>query len=184
MILSEQKQNVRGIYWGRILATIVGIIYFYNYATNPSEWHYIDGTNILIHEAGHVIFFLFGNFMTLAGGSIMQILIPSLFIYYFYNHGQFFSSSFLLFWLGQNLINISIYSGDAMSMQLPLLGGDGTIHDWNEMLQQLGLLSHTALISQSIYILGLILFATATILCLKFSFNREGYFFRQNELHV
>ena len=39
-------------------------------------------------------------------------------------------------------------------MNLPLLGGDDTIHDWNTILGELGFLNYTALIANSIYSLG------------------------------
>jgi hypothetical protein len=49
-----------------------------------------------------------------------------------------------------------VYAGDAVAMQLPLLGGDATGHDWHNLLVQTGLLSQTTLIANSIYILGLL----------------------------
>ena len=32
--------------------------------------------NLLFHEAGHIIFSPFGQFMTMLGGSLMQVLVP------------------------------------------------------------------------------------------------------------
>ena len=33
-------------------------------------------TNLVFHEAGHVIFALFGRFMGVLGGSLLQVLVP------------------------------------------------------------------------------------------------------------
>ncbi len=37
---------------------------------------FLHGVNLVFHEAGHVIFGLFGEFMGIAGGSLNQVLIP------------------------------------------------------------------------------------------------------------
>src|SRR3712207_7366884 len=49
----------------------------------------------------------------------------------------------------------SVYAGDAVAMQLPLLGGDDSMHDWNWMLDELGLLSRTREVAGAIRALGL-----------------------------
>ncbi|MBL8513166.1 MAG: hypothetical protein JNJ55_04170, partial [Betaproteobacteria bacterium] len=32
---------------------------------------------LVFHEAGHVLFLLFGEFMTIAGGTLMQLIMPA-----------------------------------------------------------------------------------------------------------
>jgi hypothetical protein len=59
-----------------------------------------------------------------------------------------------LLWAGQSLINISVYAADATKMQLPLLGGDSSTHDWNWLLIYLGQLRHTPQIAQVITVCG------------------------------
>ena len=44
----------------------------------------IDHFTLLIHEGGHGIFRIFGIFIYTLGGTLAQILIGLLFIYYFY----------------------------------------------------------------------------------------------------
>jgi len=36
----------------------------------------LHGVNLIFHEAGHVVFRPFGRFMTILGGSLLQILVP------------------------------------------------------------------------------------------------------------
>ena len=106
-----------------IVATICSLYGIY-YCATSTGWHFIDSVNLIIHESGHVIFMLFGQFLGLLGGSLWQILFPIIFVYYFYHRKEYFSASVVLFWVGQNIINVSVYASDAQAMQLPLLGGE------------------------------------------------------------
>lgn len=36
----------------------------------------LDGANFIFHEAGHVLFSLFGEFLGILGGSLTQVIIP------------------------------------------------------------------------------------------------------------
>ncbi len=148
-------------YW-KIGILAVFTFYFLNIAINPAEWTFLNNVNLLMHEAGHFIFMIFGSeFLTIAAGTIMQIAMPLIFILYFYITKQKFSGALTMFWLGQNFINISVYAGDAVRQVLPLLGGRGSEgHDWYNMLSILGLLSYTDRIAATIYYIGtLIIFA-------------------------
>lgn len=140
-------------FWN-IIGYSICVIYFSSSAIHPSSWHMIDGANLIIHEAGHPLFSIFGQTVGIAGGTILQLLIPCLFALYFYRQQETTSFSVMLLWIGQSLINVSVYLGDAVSMQLPLLGGDGTIHDWNYLLGHMGALQYTSGISHTIFGLG------------------------------
>ncbi len=120
----------------------------------PETFHFIDYTNLIFHEAGHWLFWPFGEFIGFAGGSLNQVLIPLVVAGYFFGHRQNLSGSLSLMWAGESLTNVSVYAGDALKMQLPLLGGDSSIHDWNWMLIYLGQLRHTVGIAQFINMLG------------------------------
>jgi len=50
-------------------------VYFGWCAFDPYQWHFIDGVNLLIHEAGHIIFMPFGEFISIAGGSLFQLIV-------------------------------------------------------------------------------------------------------------
>src|SRR4051812_7822038 len=65
-------------------------------------WTLLDNIDLAIHEAGHIVFIPFGEFMTVLGGSLFQILVPALFVGYFARQRDWFASSYLLFWLGQS----------------------------------------------------------------------------------
>jgi len=146
----------------KIDATIIGhgllillVLYFsYQLVSSPSPWIFLDALNLLIHEAGHLIFLPFGEFMHILGGSLFQTLFPVCFLVYFIRRKEYFSSAFILFWIADNIINVSVYMRDAQVMQLPLLGGDGVIHDWNWLFTYMGVLGQTGLIGGTFFFLG------------------------------
>jgi hypothetical protein len=148
------------------LKTIVALIaslYFFWCAYDPYQWHLIDGVNLLIHEAGHPIFSLLGEFMMIAGGSLFQIIMPAIFVGYFCYQGSLYSASLVLFWVGESILNVSVYAGDSLALQLPLLGEPDTIHDWNYLLSSSGLLQHTATIAGGIRLLGTLVIIAASV---------------------
>ncbi len=148
------------------------LVYYLNYAQRPEPWNFIDGVNLLIHEGGHLVFSLFGQFMYVLGGSLMQVLLPSLFVLYFWRREQVYSAALLLFWVGQNLINVSVYAADAIKMQLPLLGGDSSGHDWHYLLEHMDMLAHTVGVAATIYWFGVIAFVLGAYFAIKSTYAK------------
>jgi hypothetical protein len=143
--------------------TLLASCYFLWAALHPADWRFVDNFNLVIHEAGHILFIPFGEFLTIAGGSLFQIIVPAAFAVYFYHQGKSFSCTLLLFMVGESLLNVSVYAGDAVAMELPLLGGDDSVHDWNWMLDRLSLLGHTREIAGAIQALGTLTILAAAI---------------------
>ena len=86
---------------------------------------------------------------------------------YFFARKELFSSSVTLFWVGQNLFNISVYVKDAQAMVLPLVsmgGGEDTIHDWNYLLSHVGLLRWDRQVGSLVYGLGLCVMIASVVL--------------------
>ncbi len=137
-------------------ALVVALLsaYFLHCAATPTAWHFIDGVNLIFHEAGHAIFIFFGQFIHILMGSGFQVLLPLLISGHFFYTKQRVSGAIALMWAGQSLINVSVYAGDAIVMQLPLLGGDNSFHDWNYLLSTLGILRWTPEIAQTFYATG------------------------------
>jgi hypothetical protein len=66
-----------------------------------------------------------------------------------------------------------MYAGDAIKMEMDLLGGDSVIHDWNYLLDALGVLNYTSLVASSIYILGIIIIFLGTFLSIYYAWSKE-----------
>ena len=138
----------------KLIVAGIASAYFLWCAYDPTQWHLIDGVNLLIHEAGHIVFSPFGEFMMIAGGSLFQVIMPLLFVGYFAYQRQFYSAALVLFWVGESILNVSVYAADSLALQLPLLGGSDSMHDWNYLLSSLNLLPATAKVAGTIRVLG------------------------------
>jgi hypothetical protein len=138
----------------KLIVAGIASAYFLWCAYDPTQWHLIDGVNLLIHEAGHIVFSPFGEFMMIAGGSLFQVIMPLLFVGYFAYQRKFYSAALVLFWVGESILNVSVYAADSLALQLPLLGGPDSMHDWNYLLSSLNLLQATARVAGTIRVLG------------------------------
>lgn len=122
----------------------------------------LDHVDLAIHEAGHVIFGPLGEFAGIAGGSLLQILVPAAFVLWFVAVQQRYAAFVVLFWVAQSLFNVARYIADARARELPLVGGEYAIHDWSWMLSRMHLLTHDTDIAAGVRMLaGLIWFAAA-----------------------
>ena len=108
---------------------------------------FLHSVNLVFHEAGHVLFRPFGELMTALGGSVLQILMPLIVMLVFLlKERNTFGASVGLWWTGQNFMDVAPYINDARAGQIPLLGG-GTgsdrpgMHDWQNVLSELGMLN-------------------------------------------
>lgn len=164
--LRPSFQNLRLIYHSenmprdttKTVIAALATIYFLWCAYAPENAVFMHLVNTPIHEAGHVFFRILGEFMGIAGGSLFQIVVPIVFCGYFVYHKKPFSASIVLFWVGNNFLDVYVYASDAVVMQLPLLSGvtgsEGGFHDWNYLLTETGLLGHTVLIAKIIRTIG------------------------------
>ena len=110
---------------------------------DPEAGGLFGGITFGVHELGHLIFAYFGEFMTIAGGSLNQLLIPIGAGLLFYYYRDFFGISGAGFWLASSLMDLARYIGDARSFDLDLLSfGENGVHDWAWLLGRLGLLPY------------------------------------------
>ena len=149
---------------GKIFVFVILTIFAFQLFTAAHPWIFLDSINLLIHEAGHLIFSFFGKFIYFLAGSLFQCLIPISFLIYFFRTKQYFATGFSLFWLGDNLISVATYMKDARTLTLPLLGGE--THDWNWLFSHMGLLKYDQLIGTVIFLLGTICVICALALSL------------------
>lgn len=151
------------------VVVIFAIYFFWN--VRDVRWRFLDGVDLVIHETGHPTFSIFGQFIGIAGGTIMQLAVPLAFILYFAFTKRFFSAAIVMFWLGQSILNVSVYAADAIETKLPLVGGN--IHDWDYMLSRLHLLHRTGLISSMMRVTGVLVMIAATGVGLLTSFYQK-----------
>jgi hypothetical protein len=130
-----------------------------------SHWVFIDNVNLLLHEAGHVMFSWGGDQLAALGGTIGQLMWPALFAGYFYwRRHERFASVVAVWWFGENLIGIARYLQDGPRESLPLVGGN--VHDWNFLLGRWGLLSSADEIAATVRFIGAATMVASLVLLL------------------
>lgn len=156
--LDELRLWCAGRRWITRLPILVWMVYLLvRHLADPEYQGLIKPLNLGIHELGHFVFMPFGEFISVLGGSLFQLLVPIISIFMFWRQADFFAVSFALGWLGTNFFDVATYLGDARDMLLPLVspfGGEGTIHDWNYLLARLNLLEHCRGIAQAVRFIG------------------------------
>jgi hypothetical protein len=116
------------------------------------RYHFLDGVNLLIHEAGHIVFSPLGQAMAVAGGTILQLTFPIAFAISFWRRRRPFEAAVCGVWASESLMYTARYLGDSQAQELPLVGGH--LHDWNYLLGQVGLLDHAEDIGTGLHILA------------------------------
>jgi hypothetical protein len=100
-----------------------------------------------IHEAGHIFFMPFGQFMTILGGSLFQVLLPLIVAAAFlWTNRDPYGAALGVWWCGASWLDLAPYIYDALAPQLILLGGhtgDDGPHDWIYLLAQFGKVSQS-----------------------------------------
>lgn len=126
---------------------------------DPAYSSIIDPLNLGIHELGHIVFSVFGQFIGVAGGTFLQLAVPILGFFNFYRQRDFFAISLTFGWLAVNVFEVARYAGDARSLNLPLvsIGGGDVYHDWEFMLDKLNLLQFDFAIAAGLRVAGAVL---------------------------
>jgi len=116
------------------------------------EYHFLDGVNLLFHEAGHVFFGIFGRTLHFLGGTLGQLVFPVATAVHFARRERWFDASVCVLWLGESLMYAGVYVADANRRVLPLIN-DG-IHDWHWLLTKFGLLRFAEALGTSLHVLA------------------------------
>ncbi len=134
-------------------------IFLFFAATNKTGFMLIDNVNLIVHEAGHLLFSWLGNTASLWGGTIFQWLVPALLATYFFFQRQTAGFVFCVFMFFENLLYTATYMADARAQVLPLVtvgggGGDDAPHDWFRIFSSLGLLRYDVAIARLVRVAG------------------------------
>ena len=147
----------------RIAFLVLIAIYAVVRIANPEHWDPLDDLNLAVHEAGHLVFSAFGETLTILGGSLFQVIVPLTFVGYFARTKQRYAAAVTMAWVGVNLLNVARYIGDARAQELPLLGGEDSIHDWWYLLINCDLLPRDLVIARWVHFLGVVAFLSSLL---------------------
>ena len=175
-LLYVEPRTEPTFFYGRLILYVIFILWGWqfimmDYTANPPPIgnSFMHNINLVFHEAGHVIFHLFGWFTGILGGTLGQLLMPVVVMLVFiFSNNDNFAASIGLWWLGQSFMDVAPYINDALKQELLLLGGRTGAdapgnHDWNNILGELNRLEkcyeYAAIANNTGIILMLLAFA-------------------------
>jgi hypothetical protein len=137
--------------WGLVLCRL-------DYRDGEINESFIHRPLLIFHEAGHVIFRLFGEWMTVLGGSLFQVLFPAVLAgALLWKNRDPFGAAIGLWLVGVSLVDVSAYMYDALEPQLTLLGGGtgaDSFHDWIWLFDSMHVLRRAQRIGAFFHALG------------------------------
>jgi hypothetical protein len=140
--------------WGvRLIATSI--------ESNGVGESFLHLVNLPFHEAGHVFFTPFGDFVRTLGGTLGQLIMPMVCcLVLLLKTRDPFGSGVALWWFGENFLDLAPYIDDAGTGELPLLGGNTGestpygFHDWEYLMTETGRLGHEHELARASHALG------------------------------
>jgi hypothetical protein len=140
-----------------IFAAAFYLLFLFQTARGTGALLMIDLVFIPIHEGGHLLFRFFGEFLAVAGGTILQLSVPLMLATFFIFQRQILGTAFCMFFFFEQFLPVATYMADARAQELPLLtigDGDDVIHDWAYLFGRLGVLDHDTQIAHAVRVLG------------------------------
>ncbi len=139
---------------GKLIAATLGVLLLFLaiFRDNDRFIFLLDHTNLAFHEAGHIIFGLFGRTLGLYGGTLGQLVFPLVALIAFWLRREAVSFALAGVWFFENYLNIAHYMADARARVLPLVGGGG--HDWANIFSRWGVLSYDTRIAGFVNLMG------------------------------
>lgn len=146
---ADWKEVSTGAWAGSLVFLLV--VAWFSHTGERWVW-FLDGANLLFHEAGHPIFGLLWSPLAVYGGTLMQLILPAVASASFWARREAASFAVACMWLSQNLWNIARYMADARAQALPLVGGGE--HDWTAIFTDWGMLQSDTTIAGFTRLLG------------------------------
>ncbi len=140
-----------------IVAAVFYLLFLFQAARGSGVLLMMDLVFVPIHEGGHLLFRFFGEFLAVAGGTILQLSVPLMLAAFFVFHRQILGTAFCVFFFFEQFLPVATYMADARVQELPLLtvgDGDDVIHDWAYLFGKLGVLDHDTQIAHAVRVLG------------------------------
>jgi hypothetical protein len=149
--------------WRPVNRAVLGIagafylLFLYQAARGSGALLMIDLVFVPVHEGGHLLFRFFGEFLAVAGGTILQLAVPLMLAIFFVFQRQIPGTAFCVFFFFEQFLPIATYMADARAQELPLLtvgDSDDVIHDWAYLFGKLGALNQDTQIARAVRVLG------------------------------
>lgn len=133
---------------------------------DSEAFHVFRGITFGAHEFGHLFFAVFGGeWLAIAGGSLMQLLVPigaaAIMRYY----RDWFGVSACGLWLASSFADLAPYIADARALDLDLVSfsPDGGEHDWNYLLGKAGMLMQDQALARADRFIGFVVLVASVL---------------------
>jgi hypothetical protein len=163
-LLLQVPERVDALRWWLRVVVLAGfaawgwVLIAQDYRIGEIGSSFLHGPLLLFHEAGHVIFRLFGEWVGVLGGTLAQLLMPALIVVAFlWKNRDPFGAALGLWLLGVSLLDVAPYMYDALQPQLTLLNGsvgEEGGHDWIYLFESMGLRPRAQFIGAATHKLG------------------------------
>ncbi|MCC7003204.1 MAG: hypothetical protein IT357_13685 [Gemmatimonadaceae bacterium] len=130
------------------------------------DWTLFSGIIFGAHEFGHLFFAIGGEWLGVAGGSLMQILVPIGALALVWKSRDWFGVAVVGLFLATSFAELSWYVADARTEMLDLVSfsPEGGIHDWNYLLGEAGLLKSDLRIARLLRFIAWVLLIASSLL--------------------
>jgi hypothetical protein len=166
LLFQQEQQSALASFLGRSIIFAGLITWSWQFMSASIESNvagnsFLHLVNLPFHEAGHIFFRPLGAFITSLGGTLGQLLMPSICTgVLLVRTRDPFGASVALWWGGENFLDIAPYINDARAGQLPLVGGNFGhsapygFHDWQYLLTESGLLQYDHVLAKVAFVMG------------------------------
>ncbi|MGZ4823796.1 MAG: hypothetical protein ACXVZT_04195 [Terriglobales bacterium] len=135
---------------------------WYAIGKEGGDFLFLDSGNAVVHEGGHALFGHFGSFLGVAGGTILQLLVPLLLALAFLVRRQAVGYALFLLIVFENLLYVAKYMSDARVRALMYIAigvgsfsgdemQDPSMHDWYNLFSRFGVLQYDTRIAAVVF---------------------------------
>jgi hypothetical protein len=128
------------------------------YAADDDNASIFAGLTLGLHELGHLLFGFLPFFLVALAGSAVEVIVPILGMIMFLRQPDYFGIGVLGCWLSYNLFGIGRYIADSRAQEgvYVTVGGGDAQHDWEYILDSVGLLQQDVAIGALVKLLAVV----------------------------
>lgn len=132
---------------------------------DSETWNVFGGLTLAVHEGGHLLFGPFGQWLSIAGGSITQVMAPIVASWMLLRQDDRYGVAIVGTWLAYSLTNLANYIADARAMQMQLVGFSADpLHDWHYLLNSVNLLPYDTRLAGLVHLLATVVLIASLVL--------------------
>ncbi len=134
------------------------LVFFYRY-------HWVDGINLLIHEAGRVVFSPLarlsagGETLAVLAGPALQLAVPLYITFRLWRRGEAIPAAVGALWSAESLMYAAESMADANRLALPVIGDHS--NNWRLLLDRAGAVESAEQIGLALHLLASIVAVAA-----------------------